>query len=54
MGNSTRDRRRRMDQKRINNTKMKLELIPRLKYPTYKEGLTDILQNRNNPWWTGS
>jgi hypothetical protein len=52
-GNSTaRDQRRRTDQKRINNTKMKQELLPQLKFPTYKEGLQHILNDRNNPWWT--
>jgi hypothetical protein len=52
-GNSTtRDQRRRTDQKRINNTKMKQELLPQLKFPTYKEGLEHILNDRNNPWWT--
>ena len=49
-----RDQRRKTDQKRIDNTKMKQELIPQLKFPTYIEGLNDILQYPNNPWWTNS
>jgi hypothetical protein len=54
IANRTRDQRRRTDQKRINNTKMKQALIQQLKYPTYKEGLDDILQYPNGPWWASS
>jgi nucleoside-diphosphate-sugar epimerase len=46
-----RARRRRMDAKRVSNRKMKQELVGKLKYPTYKEGLADILQYRRNPWY---
>jgi len=48
-----RSARRRTDQKRVCNRKMKNELLlgATLKYPTYKEGLAAILHDRANPWW---
>jgi hypothetical protein len=49
---TNRSERRRTDQKRIDNTKMKRELLPNgLQFPTYIDGLKDILDYRNNPWW---
>lgn len=48
----SRARRRQSDQKRVSNRKMKRELlVDTLKYPTYKEGLAEILLDRKNPWW---
>jgi len=49
---SSRARRRQTDQKRVRNKRMKdlLDDNP-LKYPTYREGLAAILQDRTNPWW---
>jgi hypothetical protein len=46
-----RAQRRQSDQKRVSNAKMRRELLPTLKYPTYKEGLAEILHDRSNPWW---
>jgi nucleoside-diphosphate-sugar epimerase len=50
---SDRARRRRTDQKRVNNHRMKDELLASssLLYPTYREGLQAIVGERNNPWW---
>jgi nucleoside-diphosphate-sugar epimerase len=31
--------------KRIRNTRMKSDLIPHLRYPTYREGLADVLKS---------
>jgi nucleoside-diphosphate-sugar epimerase len=45
--------RRAQDQKRVSNQRMKDEIIcnQSLKYPTYKEGLQEILLDKTNPWW---
>lgn len=50
MTQGSRARRRKTDSKRVSNQKMK-QLVCALKYPTYKEGLANILQHRPNPWW---
>jgi hypothetical protein len=47
----SRAQRRRTDQKRVSNRKMRQELLEMLKFPTYKEGFSEILQDRRNPWW---
>ena len=47
---SVRSRRRQTDQKRVSNQKMKDLLLPRLLYPTYKEGLETILNDPASPW----
>jgi len=47
---SVRSRRRRTDQKRVSNQKMKDLLLPHLLYPTYKEGLEEILNDPASPW----
>jgi nucleoside-diphosphate-sugar epimerase len=47
-----RAKRRRRDQKRVSNAKMKRELISELKYPTFREGLASIFSNPAAPWWT--
>jgi len=48
----SRGRRRGTDQKRVCNRKMKIELLGGiLGFPSYVEGLADILQERTNPWW---
>lgn len=46
-----RGRRRASESKRVDNTKMKQELLASLKYPTFKEGLIAVLNDRSNPWW---
>jgi hypothetical protein len=52
---SVRSQRRQTDQKRVCNKKIKGELLRNpLKFPTYKEGLEYILEDRNNPWWPGN
>ena len=48
---SNRASRRRTDQKRVSNQRLREELLPQLMYPTYKEGLQAILNDRRNPWW---
>lgn len=48
---SDRSQRRRTDQKRVSNRKMRRDLVPQLTYPTYREGLQSILLDRSNPWW---
>jgi nucleoside-diphosphate-sugar epimerase len=47
-----RAKRRRRDQKRVSNAKMKRELISELKYPTFREGLASIFSNPAALWWT--
>ena len=48
---SIRTRRRGTDRKRVCNEKMKADLLPTLRYPTYKEGLAKIVNDCTNPWW---
>lgn len=48
---SKRARRRRTDHKLVSNQRLREELLPQLMYPTYKEGLQAILNDRRNPWW---
>jgi nucleoside-diphosphate-sugar epimerase len=49
-----RESRRLTDWKLVSNHRMLRELLPEsgLTYPTYKEGLTNILEHRSNPWWS--
>ena len=49
---TTRTRRRLTDRKQVDNTRMKQELLSVLWYPTYREGLQAIVQDRTNPWWS--
>eukprot|EP00977_Amphora_coffeiformis_P028337 scaffold34931_cov175-Amphora_coffeaeformis.AAC.2 len=42
--------RRSQENKRISNRKMRQHLLPQLRFPTYKEGLQDILDRPNAPW----
>jgi nucleoside-diphosphate-sugar epimerase len=51
---SARAKRRRTGTKKVCNRKMKQELLPQLKYPSYKEGLTAIMQDKSNPWWNNN
>lgn len=53
---STRSLRRRLDRKLVSNQKMRQELLQGapLQYPSYRQGLSDILQDRTNPWWQQS
>ena len=48
---TTRSRRRGTELKRVSNQRMKDELINELLYPTYREGLSAILQDPSCPWW---
>lgn len=48
---TTRSRRRGTEIKRVSNQRMKEELVSNLLYPTYREGLTAILQDRSIPCW---
>jgi nucleoside-diphosphate-sugar epimerase len=48
---TTRSKRRGTEIKRVSNQRMKEELVSNLHYPTYREGLTAIFQDRSNPWW---
>jgi nucleoside-diphosphate-sugar epimerase len=51
-GDGRRRRRRRDDEsKRVDNQRMKSELVPVLQYPTYREGLAAIWADRTSPWW---
>jgi len=43
-------RSRNQGSKRVRNTLMKSVLLPYLQYPSYKEGLKDILDDPNSPW----
>jgi nucleoside-diphosphate-sugar epimerase len=47
---TTRSRRRGREIKRVSNQRMTEELLSNLHYPTYREGLTAIFQDRSNPW----
>jgi nucleoside-diphosphate-sugar epimerase len=49
-GTSGRARRRRTDQKRVRNQKMRDVILPSMLYPTYKEGLEAILADPDSPW----
>jgi len=42
--------RRRSEIKRVSNQRMKQELVSKLDYPTYREGLTDIFKDPSSPW----
>jgi nucleoside-diphosphate-sugar epimerase len=46
-----RNSRRSKDQKRVSNERMRRDLLPILRHPTYREGLLAILQETKNPWW---
>ena len=46
---SERRRRRKKDRKRVRNTKM-MNLLGNLSFPTYREGLEDVLANNLNEW----
>jgi nucleoside-diphosphate-sugar epimerase len=48
---SSRSSRRLSDQKRVSNERMRSDLLPQLQYPTYREGLQAIVDDRTNPWW---
>lgn len=50
---SKRASRRQKESKRVDNSKMKAELIEKLLYPTYREGLNAIFADVRNPWWDG-
>jgi hypothetical protein len=45
--------RRSQDQKRVSNQRIKNEILcnQSLKYPSYKEGLKEIILDKTNPWW---
>jgi nucleoside-diphosphate-sugar epimerase len=43
--------RRKSDWKLVDNRKMKEELIQKLVFPSYREGLNAIMADRRNPWW---
>lgn len=45
--------RRSQDQKRVSNQRIKDEILcnQSLKYPSYKEGLKEIILDKTNPWW---
>jgi hypothetical protein len=45
-----RSRRRIQDRKLVSNARLKEELLPALSYPTYKEGLGQILLHPKAPW----
>jgi hypothetical protein len=47
---TTRQRRREADRKLIDNDRMKQELLSKLQYPTYKEGLEAICKDPDTPW----
>ncbi|KAL3792884.1 hypothetical protein HJC23_004809 [Cyclotella cryptica] len=49
---SQREKRRKLDRKRVCNLRMKTGLLPdgRLIYPTYREGLKSILRNNKDAW----
>jgi hypothetical protein len=48
---SARSKRRGTDIKQVSNQRMKRELITELVYPTYREGLNAIFEDRSSPWW---
>jgi len=50
MSISKRNRRRRNDSKLVSNAKMKKDLLPRLLFPTYREGLQSIINGEGAPW----
>jgi hypothetical protein len=45
-----RSRRRGQDRKLVSNKKMKEVLLPALRYPTYREGLSQIVKHPGAPW----
>ncbi|KAL7477240.1 hypothetical protein ACHAW6_003054 [Cyclotella cf. meneghiniana] len=49
---SQREKRRKLDKKRVFNRRMKTDLLPdgKLIYPTYREGLMSILNNNKDVW----
>lgn len=51
--NIKRGSRRQTDRKLVSNSRMLKELLPDigLRFPTYKEGLLSIINNKENPWW---
>jgi len=49
--NAGRSSRRGTERKLVDNRRMREELLPVLRYPTYKEGLRSILNDKSNPWW---
>ena len=49
-GASRRASRRGSDIKRVCNHKMRQQLVPKLSFPTYKEGLADIVRQPEAPW----
>jgi hypothetical protein len=51
---SSRSVRRGIELKKVSNRRMKKELIAELKYPSYREGLLSILQDKSNSWWNES
>ena len=49
---SRRATRRNTELKRVSNKRLKEDLLPDgLLFPTYKEGLKDILAQKTMPWW---
>lgn len=42
--------RRQLERKKVDNNRMKDELIPRLRYPTYKEGLNAVMLSNRTQW----
>lgn len=50
---SKRASRRQKESKLVDNSKMKAELVEKLLYPTYREGLNAIVADKRNPWWDG-
>jgi nucleoside-diphosphate-sugar epimerase len=50
-GRSGRAQRRQTDNKRVCNRLLKKTLVSKLKYPTYREGLSAILNDKSCPWW---
>ena len=47
---TTRARRREIEKKLIDNSRMKNELLKELQFPSYKEGLEAILKDPTTPW----
>jgi hypothetical protein len=47
---SPRSSRRGVERKRVSNRRVKQELVKKWKHPTYREGLSAILQSTAAPW----